>query len=112
MPLYFNTEMRKKIRECSRIRDCGDTIEPVLTGRLLRMRLWKAGLSVRQVQGVLGLECPQSIYRWLSGQALPSVENLYILHRLLGCSMDKLIVTRDRPDLLRCAAYYTALGDL
>ena len=59
-----------------------------MTGKLLRTRLDRAGLSVKQVQKVLGLECPQSIYRWLSGQALPSVENLYVLHRILSCSME------------------------
>ena len=80
-----------------------------MTGKLLRTRLDRAGLSVKQVQKVLGLECPQSIYRWLSGQALPSVENLYVLHRVLSCSMEDLIVTRDRPLKLRCAAYFTAL---
>ena len=80
-----------------------------MTGKLLRTRLDRAGLSVKQVQKVLGLECPQSIYRWLSGQALPSVENLYVLHRILSGSMEDLIVTRDRPQQIRCAAYFTAL---
>ena len=73
------------------------SVDLYMTGRLLRTRLDRAGLSVKQVQKVLGLECPQSIYRWLSGQALPSVENLYVLHRVLSCSMEDLIVTRDRP---------------
>ncbi len=62
------------------------SVDLYMTGRLLRTRLDRAGLSVKQVQKVLGLECPQSIYRWLSGQALPSVENLYVLHRILSCS--------------------------
>ncbi len=66
-----------------------------MTGKLLRTRLDRAGLSVKQVQKVLGLECPQSIYRWLN--------------RILSCSMEDLIVTRDRPQQIRCAAYFTAL---
>ena len=72
-----------------------------------------AGVSisslVEQVQKALGLECPQSIYRWLSGQALPSVENLYTLHRLLGCHMEDLLLTKDRPLRMRCAAYMIAI---
>jgi transcriptional regulator with XRE-family HTH domain len=85
------------------------SVDLYMTGGLLRTRLDRAGLSVKQVQKVLGLECPQSIYRWLSGQALPSVENLYVLHRILSCSMEDLIVTRDRPQQIRCAAYFTAI---
>ena len=84
-------------------------IDLILTGRLLSLRIRRAGLTVKLVQKALGLECPQSIYRWLSGQALPSVENLYLLHQLLECSMDELLVTKDRPLLVRCAAYMTAL---
>ncbi len=85
------------------------SVDLQLTGRLLRLRLKRAGISVKQVQKALGLECPQSIYRWLGGQALPSVENLYTLHCLLGCSMEDLLLTRDRPLRMRCAAYLTAL---
>ena len=85
------------------------SIDLQMTGRLLRLRLRRAGISVKQVQKAIGLECPQSIYRWLSGQALPSVENLYILHRLLGCGMEDLLLTKDRPLRMRCAAYLTAL---
>lgn len=91
--------------------DTGRTrsIDLQLTGRLLRLRLKRAGISVKQVQKVLGLDCPQSIYRWLGGQALPSVEHLYTLHCLFGCSMEDLLLTRDRPLKMRCAAYLTAL---
>ena len=85
------------------------SIDLQMTGSLLRLRLRRAGVSVKQVQKALGLECPQSIYRWLSGQALPSVENLYTLHRLLGCHMEDLLLTKDHPLRMRCAAYMIAI---
>ena len=84
-------------------------IDLQLTGGLLRLRIRRAGLTVKQIQKALGLECPQSIYRWLSGQALPSVENLYLLHQILECSMENLLVTKDCPMLVRCVSYLTAL---
>ena len=87
----------------------GRVIDMRMTGELLKKRLWMAGLAVRDVQAATGLECPQSIYRWFNGQALPTVDNLYVLHRLLGCSMEYLLVTEDRSQLLRCAAYLTAI---
>ena len=87
----------------------GRNIDIQMTGKLLHLRMKRAGLSVKQLQTVLGLECPQSIYRWFYGQALPSVENLYVLHRVFDCSMENLLVTRDRPGMVRCAAYLTAL---
>ena len=38
------------------------------------------------------LSCPQPIYRWLQGRTLPSIDNLYMLSRLLRLTVDDLIV--------------------
>lgn len=98
--MYYEPDMAKNGTGKER------SIDLSLTGRLLRLRIRRAGFSVRQLQDALGLDCPQSIYRWFSGQSLPSVENLYLIHRLLGCRIEDLLVTKDRPLMRRCAAYY------
>lgn len=68
------------------------TIDPVATGKNI-IRLRKArGLTVRQLQLYFGFEEPQAIYKWQQGKCLPSVDNLYALSRLLGVSMNEILV--------------------
>ncbi|MEQ2563143.1 helix-turn-helix transcriptional regulator [Ventrimonas sp. CLA-AP-H27] len=61
------------------------------SGDLLRYRIRKSGYSVRDIQDYLFLSCPQPVYRWFQGKALPSVDHLYALSRLLGVHMEELL---------------------
>ena len=47
---------------------------------------------------MLNLSCPQPVYRWMNGQALPSIDNLYMMHRILGIHMEEMLVARDEAD--------------
>ena len=67
-------------------------IDSVATGKnILRLRQ-ERGLTVRDVQAWFHFEEPRCIYKWQSGQTLPSVDNLYALSILLNVSMDNIIV--------------------
>ena len=61
------------------------------SGLLLRYQIRKSGYSVRDIQDYLVLSCPQPVYRWFQGKALPSVDHLYALSRLLGVHMEDLL---------------------
>lgn len=63
------------------------------TGRHLERLIRKNGYSVKEIQGMLGLSCPQPIYRWMKGQILPSVEHLYALSKLLQMPMEELLIS-------------------
>lgn len=41
------------------------------TGILLKYRIEKAGYTVKDIQKILQLSCPQPIYRWFKGMILP-----------------------------------------
>ena len=70
-------------------------IDPVETGRnIVRLRK-ERGLSVRDIQAWFNFEEPRAIYKWQSGQTLPSVDNLYALSVLLEVPMDSVIVGMD-----------------
>ena len=58
------------------------------TGILLKYRIEKAGYTVKDIQKILQLSCPQPIYRWFKGMILPSVDHLYVLSRLLKIHME------------------------
>jgi len=62
------------------------------TGLLLKQKMEQAGYSVKDIQKLLMLSCPQPIYRWFKGQVLPSVDHLYALSIILKVHMEDLLV--------------------
>ena len=52
-----------------------------------------AGISVRDLQNVLGFTNPQAIYKWQNGDSLPTIDNLVILAAVLGVTVDEILVT-------------------
>ena len=63
------------------------------TGKHLKQLIMDAGYNVSDIQKFLELSCPQPVYRWYKGKALPTVDHLLILSILLGKHMEELIVT-------------------
>ena len=54
------------------------------------------GITVQDVKVHLSLGCVQSVYHWLDGQSLPTLDNLYALSDLLQVPMDMLVVGNRR----------------
>lgn len=71
------------------------TLDAVRTGRRIKEVLKEKGYSVRKIQMMLNLSCPQPIYRWIKGKAMPSIDNLYMLHRILRVHMEDMLVAKD-----------------
>lgn len=67
------------------------TIDRIKSGKRLRLLMEKRGLTIRDVQEALGLSCVQSIYHWLDGQSMPTIDNLYCLSELLKVPLDLLV---------------------
>lgn len=63
-----------------------------LTGQRIRTVMIEHGYTVRQIQDILNLACPQPVYRWIHGYTLPSVDNLYRLSKLFCVHMEDLLV--------------------
>ena len=63
------------------------------TGQNIARLRREAGLSVKDLQDVLGFANPQAIYKWQNGDSLPSVDNRVILAAVLGVTIDEILVT-------------------
>jgi transcriptional regulator with XRE-family HTH domain len=63
------------------------------TGQNIKTLRKSAGISVRDLQAVLGFTNPQAIYKWQNGDSLPSIDNLVILASVLGVTIDEILVT-------------------
>lgn len=72
-------------------------IDKVGTGRRIREYMDDRGLTVKDVKGHLQLGSVQSIYHWLEGKALPSMDNLFALSILLEVTIDDLICSKYKP---------------
>ena len=63
------------------------------TGQNIKNMRQAAGISVRDLQMILGFTNPQAIYKWQNGDTLPSIDNLVILAAVLGVTVDEILVT-------------------
>ena len=62
------------------------------TGRnIARLRASK-GLTVRDIQELMGLEQPQSVYKWERGITVPSLEHLMVLSKVFDTAMEDILV--------------------
>ena len=90
------------------------------TGINIRRIMDQHKLTVKDVQQFLGLGSAQSVYHWLNGISLPTIDHLYALSELFQVPMDDLIcgsrtmTKRDRQsspvdnNIKRLHAYYEA----
>ena len=69
-------------------------VDAVATGRMISQARKRAGLSVHDLQMVLGLEAPNAIYRWQRGETLPKLDHLIILASILDVPLDELVVVK------------------
>lgn len=62
------------------------------TGRnILGLRKCK-GITVKELQKLMGFRDPQAIYKWQRGESLPTIDNLVILSYILKEPIEKILV--------------------
>ncbi len=89
-------------------------IDKKRAGINLRKLMDKCGLTVKDVQRYLGLGSVQSVYHWLNGLSMPTIDNLYALSYLFQVPVDdmicgnrpKIITDKNQTQLRRLYAYY------
>ena len=70
------------------------TINLEATGSNIKSLIKAKGLKVAELQSVCGFNTPQSIFKWLRGDAMPSIDNLVMLSHILGVPIDSIIITK------------------
>ena len=66
--------------------------QPGKTGERIKKLLLEQGYTIREIQGAFGFENPQAIYKCLSTNRLPSIDNFVILSRLLHTTIEDILV--------------------
>lgn len=67
------------------------------TGQNIELLRKSAGVSVREIQDVMGFANPQAVYKWQKGVCLPTLDNLVILAAVLGVTIDEILVYDEDP---------------
>ena len=81
------------------------TINKKETGVNLRRIMDMKSIKPRDIQEYLGLGCVQSIYRWLDGVSMPTVDNLYAISKMLQVPMDSIVCGNARTTEEQMNAY-------
>ena len=71
-------------------------VDMKLTGQNIASLRVKRGISVREMQHMLGFTTPQSIYKWQRGETIPTIENLAALACILDVAMDDILTVECR----------------
>lgn len=66
-------------------------IDAVATGRRIQEIRKQKGLRVVDISDYLGFYEPQAVYKWLRGECLPTLQNMYQLSLLFGTTIDDII---------------------
>ncbi len=74
---------------------CYPTIDLIATGRKIENLRRQRGLSVRDLQDVLGFATPQAIYKWQRGNSLPTIDNLVVLSAVFRVPIDEILVVSE-----------------
>ena len=63
------------------------------TGQNITMLREQRGISVKQLQCMMGFATPQAIYKWQHGESLPPVDNLVALSAIFAVPIDAILIT-------------------
>ena len=69
-------------------------IDLAATGRNIQRLRQQKGLTVRDLQNWFNFEEPRAIYKWQSGQSLPTVDNLFALSVLLEIPIEEILIPK------------------
>ncbi|MBR1824774.1 MAG: helix-turn-helix transcriptional regulator [Ruminococcus sp.] len=62
------------------------------TGANIKALIKRKGLRVADVQNICGFNTPQAVFKWMRGDALPTIDNMVILAHLLEVTIDQIII--------------------
>ena len=69
-------------------------VDMVQTGQNIQSLRQQRGITVRQLQGMLGFATPQAIYNWQHGVSLPTVDNLVALASIFAVPVETILEIR------------------
>lgn len=73
------------------IEEIRNDIDAVATGKRIRELRDQSGLRITDISDALGFYEPQAVYKWMRGECLPTLRNIYRLSILFGTTIDDIV---------------------
>ena len=67
-------------------------IDMKATGVNIKTMIKQCGFKIADVQARCGFNTPQAIFKWMRGDAVPTIDNMIILADMFGVPIDKIII--------------------
>ncbi len=64
------------------------------TGTNIRNMMAMNNVTAAEIADTLGFTTRNAVYKWIRGEALPTVDNLVVLAVILNTTIDSIIVVR------------------
>ena len=68
------------------------TINMTATGANIKNLIKSKGLKIVDIQNGCGFNTPQAVFKWMRGDAIPTIDNMVILAHMLDVTIDQIIV--------------------
>ena len=69
----------------------GQEIDAVATGKRIQELRKQRELRVTDISDRMGFYEPQAVYKWMRGESLPTLQNMFCLSQILETSMEDII---------------------
>ena len=69
-------------------------VDMAQTGQNIQSLRQQHGITVRELQGMLGFATPQAIYNWQHGVSLPTIDNLVALAAIFSVPVETILEIR------------------
>ena len=73
------------------IEEIRENIDATATGRRIRELRDLNGLRITDISDALGFYEPQAVYKWMRGECLPTLRNMYRLSILCNTTIDDIV---------------------
>ena len=61
------------------------------TGNRIKAMIWQKGMRISDIQAIFGFNTPQAIYKWMRGDALPTIDNFVMLADIFGVEIGDIV---------------------
>ena len=73
------------------IEEIRENIDATATGQRIRELRDLNGLRITDISDALGFYEPQAVYKWMRGECLPTLRNMYRLSILFNTTIDDIV---------------------
>ena len=62
------------------------------TGANIKAMMKAKGFKIADIQERCGFNTPQAVFKWMRGDAMPTIDNMIIIADMFGVTVDAIIV--------------------